>query len=84
MSRRLSRPKALLIDLSGTIHVENEAVPGAIDAIAKLKTHRIPHLFVTNTSKVGLFETILMFYKKKNLNDNFRSAKPACTGDCPG
>ena len=44
-------PKALLIDLSGTIHIDDTGIPGAIHAIQRLKDAKFPHLFVTNTSK---------------------------------
>ncbi len=46
------RPKAFLIDLSGTLHIENKALPGAIDAVQMIKASKIPCLFVTNTTKV--------------------------------
>ena len=32
---KLSKVKAVLIDLSGTIHVENQAINGAIEAIER-------------------------------------------------
>ena len=48
----LRKPRALFIDLSGTIHVDDTAIPYAIPALKKLKDHSIPHIFVTNTSKV--------------------------------
>ena len=34
--------KALLIDLSGTIHIESKAIPGAVEAIHKLRASKIP------------------------------------------
>ena len=34
--------KALLIDLSGTIHIESKAIPGAAEAIHKLRASKIP------------------------------------------
>jgi len=40
-----------MIDLSGTIHIEDKPIPGAIEAVAELKKSGVPHLFVTNTSK---------------------------------
>jgi ribonucleotide monophosphatase NagD (HAD superfamily) len=46
------RPRAFLVDLSGTVHVENLALPGAVEAVQKIKEARIPCLFVTNTTKV--------------------------------
>ena len=48
----LRRPSALLIDLSGTIHIENEQVTGAIEAVKLMRRQKVPFLFVTNTSKV--------------------------------
>jgi len=58
------RPKAFLIDLSGTLHIENLALPGAIDAVNKIKTSKIPCLFVTNTTKVkycnNFFQLLLL------------------------
>ncbi|XP_034945128.1 haloacid dehalogenase-like hydrolase domain-containing protein 2 [Chelonus insularis] len=43
--------KAVLIDLSGTIHIENNIIPGAIEALKKLRTSNVKIKFVTNTSK---------------------------------
>ena len=51
----LRKPRAMFIDLSGTIHVDDHAIPNSISALKKLKDHRIPHIFVTNTSKVNHF-----------------------------
>ena len=48
------RPRAFLIDLSGTLHIENLALPGAIEAVKRLKEAKIPCLFVTNTTKVSI------------------------------
>lgn len=49
----LSKPRALFIDLSGTIHIDDNAIPNSIAALTKLKDHKIPYIFVTNTSKVS-------------------------------
>ena len=49
----LSSIRALLIDLSGTIHVENEVIPGAVEAVTKLRDAKVPLKFVTNTTKVS-------------------------------
>lgn len=48
----LRRPSALLIDLSGTIHIEDKVIPGSIEAIKTLRQKKVPFLFVTNTTKV--------------------------------
>ncbi|KAL7475294.1 hypothetical protein ACHAW6_001215 [Cyclotella cf. meneghiniana] len=45
--------KAALIDLSGTIHVGKDAVPGAIQACHKLFSSGLKVLFLTNTSKIS-------------------------------
>ncbi|XP_028829887.1 haloacid dehalogenase-like hydrolase domain-containing protein 2 isoform X2 [Denticeps clupeoides] len=49
MSRRAL--KAVLVDLSGTLHIEDAAVPGAQDALARLRRAPVSVKFVTNTTK---------------------------------
>ena len=51
MMSALRRPSGLLIDLSGTIHIENQEIKGSINAVKLLRRKNIPFLFVTNTSK---------------------------------
>ncbi|ELT92645.1 hypothetical protein CAPTEDRAFT_182467 [Capitella teleta] len=48
--------KAALIDLSGTIHIEDEAIPGAQGALQKLRAAGVKVKFVTNTTKQPLRE----------------------------
>ena len=43
--------KGVLLDLSGTLHVENQALPGAQEAVAELQRRNVAHRFVTNTSR---------------------------------
>ncbi|XP_067005109.2 haloacid dehalogenase-like hydrolase domain-containing protein 2 [Anabrus simplex] len=43
--------KAVLIDLSGTLHIDDTAIPGAVDALKRLRKTNIPVKFVTNTTK---------------------------------
>ncbi|XP_067130243.1 haloacid dehalogenase-like hydrolase domain-containing protein 2 [Centruroides vittatus] len=43
--------KAVLIDLNGTLHIENTAVPGAVDALNRLRESNVNIRFVTNTTK---------------------------------
>ncbi|XP_074547284.1 haloacid dehalogenase-like hydrolase domain-containing protein 2 [Halichoeres trimaculatus] len=43
--------KAVLIDLSGTLHIENTAIPGAQDALNRLRQTSVALKFVTNTTK---------------------------------
>ncbi|KIM32118.1 hypothetical protein M408DRAFT_14632 [Serendipita vermifera MAFF 305830] len=48
MNRRI---RALLIDLSGTLHVGADPIAGAARAIQRLRDHKIPFRFCSNTSK---------------------------------
>ncbi|KAF9646592.1 hypothetical protein BDM02DRAFT_3099639 [Thelephora ganbajun] len=43
--------RALLIDLSGTLHTESTPLPGAIQALQRLRASSIPFRFCSNTSK---------------------------------
>jgi ribonucleotide monophosphatase NagD (HAD superfamily) len=54
----LSNPgmrRAILVDLSGTLHVEDVAIPGAVEALKRLydQSERYAIRFVTNTTKVS-------------------------------
>ncbi len=42
MSPSLSSARALLIDLSGTVHVGSTALPGAKEAVARLVREGVP------------------------------------------
>ncbi|BFF93324.1 haloacid dehalogenase-like hydrolase domain-containing protein 2 [Drosophila madeirensis] len=48
--RRMSI-KAALIDLSGTLHVEDDPTPNAVEALARLRDSGVAVKFVTNTTK---------------------------------
>ncbi|OQV18064.1 Haloacid dehalogenase-like hydrolase domain-containing protein 2 [Hypsibius exemplaris] len=48
---RMTRFCMALIDLSGTLHVDDQAQPGAVAAIDRLRQSGIPLRFVTNTTK---------------------------------
>ena len=56
------KPLGLLIDLSGTIHIEDNVIPGAIEAVKLLRQNKIPFLFVTNTTKVRYSWRLLSFF----------------------
>lgn len=52
-SPRSKRIHAILIDLSGTLHIEDIPIEGAVDALARLQKREDVRLkFVTNTTKV--------------------------------
>jgi len=44
-------PHAFLLDLDGTLYTDAGPIPGAVEAMSRLKEARIPHRFVTNTSR---------------------------------
>jgi HAD superfamily hydrolase (TIGR01458 family) len=44
-------PRAVLIDLAGVLHVGDQAVPGAVDALVKLRAAGLPLRFLTNTTR---------------------------------
>uniref|UniRef100_A0A287D6P7 Haloacid dehalogenase-like hydrolase domain-containing protein 2 n=1 Tax=Ictidomys tridecemlineatus TaxID=43179 RepID=A0A287D6P7_ICTTR len=43
--------KAVLVDLNGTLHIEDAAVPGAQEALKRLRSSSVIVRFVTNTTK---------------------------------
>jgi len=43
--------KGVLIDLDGVVYVGNQALPGSLDAIRRIRELRIPCKFVTNTTR---------------------------------
>lgn len=49
--QRLKNIRGICFDLSGTLHVENNAVVGAVDAVAELARRGYQLRFVSNTSK---------------------------------
>lgn len=46
-----NKVKAVLIDLSGTIHIDDTEVPGSIKAVERLRQAQLKVKFVTNTTK---------------------------------
>ncbi|CAH1119723.1 unnamed protein product [Phaedon cochleariae] len=43
--------RAVLIDLSGTLHIENQAIPNCVEALKRLLQKNLYVKFVTNTTK---------------------------------
>ena len=64
----LRKPLGLLIDLNGTIHIEDKAIKGSIEAVNLLRRKGIPFLFVTNTSKVRKFYMGLLYIALRDLH----------------
>jgi HAD superfamily hydrolase (TIGR01458 family) len=44
-------PSAFLFDLDGTLYTDAGAIPGAVEALAKLRRRGVPFRFVTNTTR---------------------------------
>ncbi|XP_046746324.1 haloacid dehalogenase-like hydrolase domain-containing protein 2 [Diprion similis] len=51
MTRRI---RTVMIDLSGTLHVDNNVIPGAVEALERLRNTNASIKFVTNTSKESM------------------------------
>src|SRR5262245_918140 len=45
--------RAILFDLDGVLYNDEEPIAGAATAIDWIRSHNIPHLYVTNTSSRG-------------------------------
>lgn len=43
--------RGVLLDLSGTVYMDDQLLPGAVEAIAELDRQRIPLRYITNTSR---------------------------------
>lgn len=46
-----SRPEAVLIDLAGVLHIDDQAIPGAVAALQRLRASGLPLRFLTNTTR---------------------------------
>ncbi|XP_033100618.1 haloacid dehalogenase-like hydrolase domain-containing protein 2 [Anneissia japonica] len=72
--------KAVLVDLSGTLHVEDYVIPGAIQAVQRLKDSSLHVLFVTNTTKESkrrLYERMQRFGFNVHKHELFTSLTAA-------
>ena len=49
--RLARRPRALLIDLAGVLHVGDQAIEGSVAALARLRQAALPLRFLTNTTR---------------------------------
>lgn len=47
----LKQPRAVLVDLAGVLHVGDQAVPGAVAALDRLRDSGLPLRFLTNTTR---------------------------------
>jgi len=44
-------PQAVLIDLAGVLHIDDQAIPGAVEALQRLRASGLPLRFLTNTTR---------------------------------
>uniref|UniRef100_UPI00358FDACA haloacid dehalogenase-like hydrolase domain-containing protein 2 n=1 Tax=Myxine glutinosa TaxID=7769 RepID=UPI00358FDACA len=79
--RTMARPlRAVFIDLSGTLHVEDAPVPGASVALARLREAGAVVRFVTNTTKESgrsLYERLRRMGFELHANEMFTSLSAA-------
>ena len=60
-TQKHGKVRGVLLDLSGVLYVGNQAVPGAIDAVRKLRSSGLPLRFLTNVTRtpaVTLFKRL--------------------------
>lgn len=43
--------KGVLLDLSGTVYIDDQLLPGAVEAIERLHAQQVPLRYITNTSR---------------------------------
>jgi ribonucleotide monophosphatase NagD (HAD superfamily) len=43
--------KGVLIDLDGIVYVGNQALPGSLNTISRIRESHIPFKFITNTTR---------------------------------
>ncbi|MBS1159237.1 MAG: HAD-superfamily subfamily hydrolase [Proteobacteria bacterium] len=44
-------PQAVLIDLAGVLHIDDQPIPGAVEALRTLRASALPLRFLTNTTR---------------------------------
>ncbi|XP_037030270.1 haloacid dehalogenase-like hydrolase domain-containing protein 2 [Bradysia coprophila] len=76
----MARLKAVFIDLSGTLHVDNDQTPGAAVALQRLRKSDLSIRFVTNTTKESsktLFDRLINIGFELNPDEIFSSLNAA-------
>lgn len=44
-------PQAVLVDLAGVLHIDDQPIPGALEALRRLRASGLPLCFLTNTTR---------------------------------
>jgi phospholysine phosphohistidine inorganic pyrophosphate phosphatase len=81
MPASVAAGNVLLIDLDGVMYQQGELIPGAIEALAWIRSERIPHLFVTNTtsrSRAGLLQRFANLGFEADIDEIMTPAVAAC------
>ena len=80
MTQLFHNVKALLVDLSGTLHIDNYAITGSQAALKKIRNHGYKLKFVTNTSKenVECLHTRLQNLNFEIFREEIYSSLTAC------
>jgi ribonucleotide monophosphatase NagD (HAD superfamily) len=47
-----SRVQGVLIDLAGVLHIDDQVIPGAVEALRTLRGSGLPLRFLTNTMEL--------------------------------
>ncbi|KAI7868100.1 haloacid dehalogenase-like hydrolase domain-containing 2 [Spinellus fusiger] len=50
--------KGLLLDVSGTLHVQDTAIAGAVEAVHKLRASQVPFRLTTNTTQISSIQLV--------------------------
>lgn len=69
--------RGLLLDLDGVVHVRGKALPGSLEAIARVRAENIPLKFVTNTTRLPrrrIVEDLAQFGLQVAMGDVFTPA----------
>ncbi|HEX8260154.1 MAG TPA: hypothetical protein VF558_07630 [Rubrobacteraceae bacterium] len=60
---QIVNPKGSLIDLDGTLYVEDAPIPGAREALSRLEAAGMPYRYVTNTTRKPRREVVTRLRK---------------------
>ena len=63
MTKRRRRIRGVLLDLSGTLHVGETPIPGAVESVQRLIDAGIRVRFLTNTSKVSFRQLLSQLHR---------------------
>ncbi len=74
-------PKAILLDIDGVIYVGDQLLPGALDAMARLRSSGLPIRFITNTTltpRSEIFQRLSGMGVELSIDELLTPAAAAC------